>query len=356
MSEKELKRDEFGIIEASEMLKDRKITRDIWIKECFPPWGEYLNQQIEKIVPAEGKVVLWWFGGPSWCLKSSNDIFLIDNYTGPSLVTRYENCGPSQVTGASHLHWLRLNPQVIDPWKFKKVDALFSTHHHADHCDIYTVKALMETTDAIFMGPKVTCRFFRNWGVEESRIREVKPGDVLKFNSTEVLVEKNYDRMAYMTSTGLDEIGKITLDDVAVSYIFKNTAGSVLFLGDATYDDAFVGIGKRNNIDVTICNMGHNAPGGTDKCSPYDLFRIAQALETKVVIPDHYENWASSQLDPSQLERIIKENEPNIKTVILQPGAMFTYPDDQDIGRYHYPDWRERYNWRKSKVYGENVK
>jgi L-ascorbate 6-phosphate lactonase len=353
VADRELKRDEFGIAEASDMLLDREITWDTWAKECFPPWGVYLNKQIAETVPAKGKVALWWFGGPSWALKSVNDTFLIDNYAGPSVVTRYENCGPSQTTGASHLHWLRCNPQVMDPWKMEKVDAAFSTHHHADHCDIYTVKALLKTTTALFVGPKVTCQLFRNWGVPEERIKEVKPGDVLKFPDTEVLVEKNFDQMAFRTTTGVDGLGSITPDDVAVTFIFKNTAGNIAFVGDAVYEDGFAGLGARNDIDVTICDMGHNAPGGTDKCSPFDTFRIGQALKTKVLIPDHYENWASSQIDPAQLEWVVSNNDKEMKTVIMQPGGMFTYPDDQDIGRYRYPDWNERYDWRRSKVYGE---
>ena len=36
----------------------------------------------------------------------------------------------------------------------------------------------------------------------------------------------------------------------------------------------------------------------------------------------------------------------------LLPGARYVHPDDKDIGKYVYPDWRERMNWRKSVEYG----
>jgi len=42
-----------------------------------------------------------------------------------------------------------------------------------------------------------------------------------------------------------------------------------------------------------------------------------------------------------------------MKTVILKWGAMFTYPDDQDMGTYRYPDWRERYQPERSREYGK---
>ena len=195
-----------GIIEAVEMSRERDLTRSQWLEECFPEWGTFLNRQIEETKVKKGKVALWWFGGPSWALKSQEEIFLIDNYAGPSNFTRYEYCGPCQTTGAERLEWLRLNPQVMDPWKFKRIDASFSTHHHGDHADFYTVKALLKTTKALFIGPKLTCMLFRKWGVPENRIREVKPGDRIKFKSTEVIVEKNFDYMATKTTTGLSGV------------------------------------------------------------------------------------------------------------------------------------------------------
>jgi hypothetical protein len=41
-----------------------------------------------------------------------------------------------------------------------------------------------------------------------------------------------------------------------------------------------------------------------------------------------------------------------MKTVILLPGARYIHPDDMNIGRYVYPDWREWMNWKKSVEYG----
>lgn len=346
-----------GINEAVDMVRERDLTRYQWLEDCFPEWGTYLNQQIDKTDVKPGKVVLWWFGGPSWALKSWKEVFLIDNYAGPSNFTRYEYCGVCQTTGAERLDWLRLNPQVIDPWKFKRIDASFSTHHHADHADFYTVKALLQTTTAIFVGPKLTCKLFRKWGVPERRIKEVKPGDKFKFKDTEVVVEKNYDYMATKTTTGLDEsVLHVDYDDVAVTFLFKTSGGNIAFLGDTIYHNGYAAVGHRHKIDVAIVNMGHNAPGGTDKLSPFDAFRVAQALRAKVVIPDHYENWASSVIDPEQLVWIVQKNDPNMKTVILKVGAMFTYPDDQNIGYYRYPDWRERYQPERSREYGRKAK
>ncbi|NNL77245.1 MAG: hypothetical protein HKO68_12990 [Desulfobacterales bacterium] len=60
--------------------------------------------------------------------------------------------------------------------------------------------------------------------------------------------------------------------------------------------------------------------------------------------------------DPSYLEDIVRrkseENRPELITVVLLAGARYIHPDDSKIGRYIYPDRRERMNWKNSQEYG----
>ncbi|QTQ16051.1 MBL fold metallo-hydrolase [Treponema parvum] len=348
MSEK--KYDEWGVMESTYMLTDRKIDRQTWLEETCPVWGTYINYQIKNEKVPANKFCLWWLGGPSWAMKVGTEVFLIDNYAGPSIVTRYENSGDCKNTGADHLHWMRINPQIVDIYKFHKMDAYFMTHHHCDHCDIYSVKALLETTKSKFVGPKVTCMILRNWGVPEDRIVEVRPGDELKYNNMTVKIEKNFDINALRTTYGLgkEKSFKPTMDDVAVTFIFKNDAGSIAFIGDGIYHNGFYGVGQRNKIDVTVLNLGHNPSGSYDKLTPFDAYRVGKAMGSKYIIPDHYDNWACTYLPAETLEKVVQENDPTMKTILLKTGAKFIYPDDKDKGNYKYPDWQERMNWQKA--------
>jgi len=344
-----------GILAGDYLNQNRTLTRQDWLEDCFPEWGTLLNQEIENLEVKKGTVALWWLGGPSWMLKTDEGaIFFIDVYSGPSHYTQYYYCGVCKQAGADTINWMRMNPQLIDPWKFNRLDAAFSTHHHQDHCDLYTVKAALQTTDCTFVGPAKTVEKLKGFEVPDGRIKTAVVGESVRFPGAEVEFLMNYDDTVIRTGDGTS---RDRYENCCVSFLFKTSAGNIMFLGDTWYNDAYKAIGENYQIDVAIFDMGMNAPGATDKMTPYDCARLGETLRAKVLIPDHYDNWANTCSDPemlcNQFERIVSENTPQIKTVILRPGARFIYPNDQDIKRYRYPNQSEGYNPERSVSYGE---
>ena len=113
-------------------------------------------------------------------------------------------------------------------------------------------------------------------------------------------------------------------------------------MGDTWYHDGYVAVAQKYNIDVAIFDMGCNAPGATDKMTPYDCARVGQTLKAKLLIPDHYDNWANTAGDPEllvdQCTRFVSENTPEIKTMINAFGCGFSegYGNDFDISKLRY--------------------
>ncbi len=339
-----------GILWGKYVDSEREITKDTWLKDSFPQWGTYLNKEIENHIVDENGVSLWWTGGPSWVMKTQGGaVFFIDQYSGPSHYTSYDYCGVCRQSGSDSINWLRLNPQVIDPWEFKKLDGVFCTHSHADHCDIYTIKAALSTTNAKFFAPPTTAARLTKYGVPDDRLVVARVGESMKFEDVTVHFAICYDQTAIRTGEAGTEM---PYEECCVSFIFETSAGNIMFLGDTWYHDGYVKIAHEFNIDVAIFDMGFNAPGATDKMTPYDAARLGQALKAKVLIPDHYDIWTNCAGDPNllvnQFERIVAENTPHIKTVIMQCGGRFDYPKDQDIKRYRYSDGSEHYDFEKS--------
>jgi len=353
--EQVVKYDERGVMDGSTVGMSREMTREKWLEEVFPEWGQFLNHEIANFEVQPGTGAMWYFGGPSFALKSqAGAVFTVDLYAGPSLFTDESYCGVCRTSGAAKLWWMRLNPHVIDPWRFERLDAVFITHHHQDHLDFYTVSAALQTTDCKFVAPPESARRLKeDMGVPEERIIVARVGESVQIEDMKVDFAPNFDVIA--SRTGFDE--PANFEEVAVSFIFNTEGGNIAFLGDTLYHNGYRMVGEKFDIDVACMNMGNNAPGYTDKMSPWDVWRIAEALNTEVVIPDHHDNWANCYEDPSYLEDIVQRKSeeprhPDIKSVILLPGARYVHPDDKDIGRYSYPDWRERMDWRQSIEYG----
>ena len=114
-------------------------------------------------------------------------------------------------------------------------------------------------------------------------------------------------------------------------------------------------VGHDYDIDVAIFDMGFNAPGATDKMTPYDAARLGQTLRAKVLIPDHYDNWVNCAGDrtssSTRFERIVAEKHARNQDRHHALRGRFDYPKDQDIKRYRYPDGSENYDINKS-VFG----
>jgi L-ascorbate 6-phosphate lactonase len=143
-----------------------------------------------------------------------------------------------------------------------------------------------------------------------------------------ITVLPNYDEIARRT---LPQGGVGRYEEASASFLFETDGGNVLFLGDSVYYEDFARIGHLHCVDVAVLSLGHDTPAATHPMylSPQDAFRLGQALRAKVLIPGHYDLWASTQIDPTPLARIALEANTGVRTMIVQWGGKFIYPNEQ---------------------------
>jgi len=329
----------------------KKITRESWILNTFPEWGTWLNEEIEQEVVKPGSVALWWLGCTGMWLKSEgNTNILLDLWVKSGKRTQkvaemkswhqHTRAVGARITQPN----LRNVPVVIDPFAIKELDAIMSTHDHGDHIDENVAAAVVQNCPGVpFIGPKACTDLWRSWGVPEERLKTVKPGDIVALKDVEIVVLDSFDRTELVTAPEgvvLKNKQVRDMDLLAVNYLFKTTGGNVYHSGDSHYSNYYAKHGKDHKIDVALGSFGENPIGMTDKMTAMGILRMAESLQTDVVIPIHYDIWSNFQADPKEILVLwnMRKNRLQYKFTpfIWEVGGKFTYPQDRLRIEYHH--------------------
>lgn len=326
------------------------ITRESWILGAFPEWGTWLNEEIENEEVKPGTFAMWWIGCTGVWFKTENNTNLaIDLWFGNGKRTqKTKEMAPyhqmrNMTGGRATQPNLRAAPIVFDPFAVKEVDAVLSTHYHNDHIDPFFAASVLKNVEGNvpFIGPLESVKKWLSYGVPEERCQIVKPGDVVKVKDIEIVVLESFDRTCLVTAD--EDIRGVLpddMDDKAVNYLIKTPAGNVYHSGDSHYSVYYAKHGKDYDIDVAFGSYGENPVGNQDKMTSIDILRMAEALQTKVVIPIHYDVWTNFKADPKEITMLydFKKDTLDYKFTpfIWDVGGKYVWPTDKDKRIYHY--------------------
>ncbi|MDQ0360675.1 L-ascorbate 6-phosphate lactonase [Breznakia pachnodae] len=326
------------------------ITRESWILGAFPEWGTWLNEEIENEEVKPGTFAMWWIGCTGVWFKTENNTNLaIDLWFGNGKRTqKTKEMAPyhqmrNMTGGRATQPNLRAAPIVFDPFAVKEVDAVLSTHYHNDHIDPFFAASVLKNVEGNvpFIGPLESVKKWLSYGVPEERCQIVKPGDVVKVKDIEIVVLESFDRTCLVTAD--EDIRGVLpddMDDKAVNYLIKTPAGNVYHSGDSHYSVYYAKHGKDHDIDVAFGSYGENPVGNQDKMTSIDILRMAEALQTKVVIPIHYDVWTNFKADPKEITMLydFKKDTLDYKFTpfIWDVGGKYVWPTDKDKRIYHY--------------------
>ena len=320
--------------------------------------GTYLNYEIANSRSSRAPGRCGIFGGPSFVLKSqAGAVFTVDLYAGPSIFTDESYCGVCKTSGADKLWWMRLNPHVIDPWKFERLDAVCITHHHQDHMDFYTISAALETTNCKFIAPpEAARRMKKNMGVPDDRLIVAEVGESVQIADMKIDFAPNFDVIA--SKTGFDDAACRSKKWPSALSSTPRAATSA-FLGDTLYHNGYRMVGEKYKIDVCLHGHGqqraglhrqdvalgrlaHRRSAERQGGHPGSSRQLGQLLRGPVVPGVHRQPQGKGKTPRPAHDGVV-------------PRGALRAPDDMNIGRYVYPDWRDRMNWRKSVEYGEHI-
>jgi L-ascorbate 6-phosphate lactonase len=328
------------------------ICREDWILSTFPEWGTWLNEEISSEIVAPGTFAIWWLGCTGIWLKTENSTnLLVDLWCSTGKKTH-----GSGMMRQGHQHMkmigcqkiqpnLRNVPCVIDPFAIRDLDALLATHDHSDHMDINVAAAVLQNcgSEVRFIGPESCVNIWKKWGVPAERCITVRPGDTVKVRDTEIVILDSFDRTELVTVPPEQTLkGTIPQDmDVrAVNYLFKTPGGSLYHSGDSHYSNYYAKHGNDHEIDVALGSFGENPRGMTDKLTAIDILRMAECLNTKVVIPIHHDIWTNFKADPKEILILFQMRRLRLqyrfKPFLWEVGGKFIWPADRDRVEYMY--------------------
>ncbi len=218
----------------------------------------------------------------------------------------------------------------------------------------HVIKSGMTTVDANgkeipvpFIGPKKSVELWQKWGVPADRCITVKPGDTIKIKDLEIVALDSFDRTCLVTTDDTTEnreeltgICPTDMDDKAVNYLIKTPGGNIYHSGDSHYSIYFAKHGKDYDVDVAFGSYGENPVGMADKMTSCDILRMAEALQTKVVIPIHYDVWSNFMADVNEIRVLydMKKDRLGYKfhPFFWEVGGKYVYPTDKDKRAYHH--------------------
>lgn len=331
----------------------KEITRESWIMSSFPEWGTWLNEEIENEIVAPGTFAMWWLGCTGIWVKSEGGANIcIDLWVKSGKRTQSNPWMTPQHQHQRMIGVKKLQPNlrnavvVLDPFAIREIDAVVATHDHGDHIDPHVAAAVIQNCDdsVPFIGPQACVEMWIKWGVPANRCIPVKPGDLVTIKDTELLALDSFDRTELVTApAGVTLKGKLPLDmdTKAVNYLIKTPGGNLYHSGDSHYSNYYAKHGNDHTIHVALGSFGENPRGMTDKMTSVDILRMAECLNTEVVIPIHHDIWTNFQADPNEILLLWKMKKDRLqygfKPFIWQVGGKFIYPNDKDRLIYQYP-------------------
>ncbi len=326
------------------------MTREKWILGAFPEWGTWLNEEIDNTNVEKNSFAMWWLGCTGvWIKSEHNTNIAIDLWFGngkrsqknPHMDKFHQMM--NMTGGINTQPNLRAAPIVYDPFAVTTVDAVLSTHYHNDHIDPFFAAAVMQNCkdDVPFIGPLESVKKWLSYGVPEERCITVRPGDVVKVKDIEIVILDSFDRTCLVTADkDITNTCPNDMDDKAVNFLIKTTGGNIYHSGDSHYSVYYAKHGKDHKIDVALGSYGENPAGCQDKMTSIDILRMAESLNTEVVIPFHHDVWTNFKADPLEILMLYNYKkhvlEYKFKPFIWDVGAKFVYPQDKDKIQYHY--------------------
>jgi L-ascorbate metabolism protein UlaG (beta-lactamase superfamily) len=181
-------------------------------------------------------IALWWVGNAGWLIKSDGLLIGID--LDLSLPQKQQP------------------PPISAEELAGELDVAFVSHHHGDHCNVSTIRALARGTRCTFVLPKTCLKRVANLAIPKQQIVVPNPGSPIEVKGTRVQpIHAIHGNQEFTVLTREPDFVESIASNCG--YVFEVGGKRFLHPGDSVLTEEHLGL---KNIDVlfvspTVHNM-----------------------------------------------------------------------------------------------------
>ena len=282
-----------------------------------------IQQDSLNLEQTKDKSKLIWFGHSAFFLQLDNKNILLDPMFGEV---------PFPIDLGADSRFFKKLPISIE--EIPQIDYVFISHDHYDHLDYGSIKKL-EAKTKLFILPIGVGAHFREWGIDDSKIKEYNWWEEDSINGL---------FFAFTPSRHFSGRGLFNQNSTLWgSWVIKGENKTLFFSGDGGYDDHFNKIGEKYGpFDIALVECGqYNKHWKDIHMVPEESALAIKELNAKVGIPIH---WGAFSLSthawnepPVRIKRAADSLGVNIATPLIGEVMML---DSISVG---YNSWWEQY-------------
>ena len=250
---------------------------------------------------APGTIALWWLGQAGFAVRAGGLVMLLDPFLAPMAE--------------------RASPPAFDPDDAVGVDVVTCSHEHYDHLDLASLPAIARASPkARFIVPRPLVDAVAAAGVPRQRIVGAQPDERIRLDGVTLhpLPARHGVGMADAYTFGRELSGGLYR---FLGFVVDDGVARVYHAGDTIAYDGQAERLRALNVDVALLPINgrdhyREAAGIVGNLDHREAARLAADAKVDVLVPMHYDAFASNRGYPSHLVDFIGREELPVAVLV----------------------------------------